>query len=331
MPAPSPIDLEDTRILRKRYISKVKPNFCAYPLTGLPWQLIPLQYVNIARQKRKVMGTHLHLLEMDVQKQTLACFTISQAAVFLCFMLRGQVQFSDHTNKSLLHAHASCCHLSYLSEGRIFVQLPKGRHSLLLFVLNKDWFHLDQAEELLGFLPLIKAFSERHSQPLILEQIPINASIRKTLRKIRRSVLLNVVDRARVLKYIAHCLHIYHTTLHQRQSKQIDLQEKGAMLKQYLSENYRFQEACTLKEIQARLDWSHTTLQRIAKQYLGSSIRTYLYKLRLEKAIELLKTSHMPIHEIAVRIGYSSDIAFIRAFKHSMHIAPHQYRLKLKT
>ncbi len=52
----------------------------------------------------------------------------------------------------------------------------------------------------------------------------------------------------------------------------------------------------------------------------------YLTKWRLYSAGDLLQSCDFPINQIAAKTGYSSDIAFSRAFKREYSISPSQYR-----
>lgn len=62
------------------------------------------------------------------------------------------------------------------------------------------------------------------------------------------------------------------------------------------------------------------------KKQTGTGILIYLHKLRREKAKDLLANSKYNVKEIAQKVGYYTDIGFIRAFKRYEGVTPGQYR-----
>ena len=64
------------------------------------------------------------------------------------------------------------------------------------------------------------------------------------------------------------------------------------------------------------------------KRQTGFTPACYLRQLRLEKAKELLLTTHYSVTDIALQVGYNSNSSFTRAFKEAEGIAPLAYRQK---
>ena len=69
-----------------------------------------------------------------------------------------------------------------------------------------------------------------------------------------------------------------------------------------------------------------TTLFR---EQTGISLLTYIQKVRLEKAKELLETTDLTLEEISVRIGCINGVAVVRLFKKHENITPTAYRKSL--
>ncbi len=67
-------------------------------------------------------------------------------------------------------------------------------------------------------------------------------------------------------------------------------------------------------DLAARFFFNPSYFNNIFKKYTGYTISNYLYKVRMEKAIEYLKTS-MKIYEISEKVGYKSLRHFQRTFK----------------
>ena len=62
------------------------------------------------------------------------------------------------------------------------------------------------------------------------------------------------------------------------------------------------------------------------KSITGLSPGGYLTQWRMFRACELLRVQKLPVIEVAVRVGYESEISFSRAFKRSLEITPAEYR-----
>lgn len=67
-------------------------------------------------------------------------------------------------------------------------------------------------------------------------------------------------------------------------------------------------------------------LSTFFKENVGETFLNYLTRLRIDSAKELIRTTNLPMGEIAVRVGYASGNTFTRIFKKLEHITPTQYR-----
>ena len=95
--------------------------------------------------------------------------------------------------------------------------------------------------------------------------------------------------------------------------------------KQYIQTHFS-QSELTLESVAQFLNVSPIYLSRMIKQELGISFVHLLTKIRLTKAVELLLSTELPIHEIAERVGYDTQHYFSTAFKKAMGVPPNQYR-----
>lgn len=95
--------------------------------------------------------------------------------------------------------------------------------------------------------------------------------------------------------------------------------------KKYMKEHFSNKEF-TLEYLANYLQVSPVYLSRIFKQELGTTFVSYLTKLRIKKAINLLNTTSLKINEIAEQVGYDSQHYFSTAFKKVVGVSPNQYR-----
>ncbi|SEB08698.1 AraC family transcriptional regulator [Rubrimonas cliftonensis] len=88
----------------------------------------------------------------------------------------------------------------------------------------------------------------------------------------------------------------------------------------------RLSEDISLDELAAEARLSPFHFVRMFKRSLGVPPRAYLTRLRVEKASELLERTDLPITEIALEVGYSSNQVLARVFTRHMRVTPSDYR-----
>ncbi|MDC3418233.1 response regulator transcription factor [Aquibacillus salsiterrae] len=96
-------------------------------------------------------------------------------------------------------------------------------------------------------------------------------------------------------------------------------------VQQYLNENYH-DSTMNLAKVADEFHVTKEYLSRIVKQELGISYVSLLSEIRINKAIDLLKTTDMTIREIAEKVGYDSQHYFSTAFKKVVGLSPKQFK-----
>ena len=74
------------------------------------------------------------------------------------------------------------------------------------------------------------------------------------------------------------------------------------------------------------LNYSHGHLCRLIKQELGKKLLDILIEARMEHAAIMLKTTNIPLVDIAATLGYESLSHFISIFEKHHSISPYKYR-----
>lgn len=81
-----------------------------------------------------------------------------------------------------------------------------------------------------------------------------------------------------------------------------------------------------IRELAASVNMSESRLQHLFKQEVQISIIKYANNLRLQKARELLETSHLQVKEIRMKVGLTNESHFQRDFKQKFEATPNNYR-----
>ena len=90
--------------------------------------------------------------------------------------------------------------------------------------------------------------------------------------------------------------------------------------------NKNFSEDISLEDLAERSFYNPSYFSRIFKERFGMGFKTYVIKLRTDKAAALLKTTNMPIKDIIVNCGFNDKNAFYRALEKWYNTTPSKLR-----
>lgn len=93
----------------------------------------------------------------------------------------------------------------------------------------------------------------------------------------------------------------------------------------YIEENYR---TATLTELCGRLHLPMHILSKMIKKITGFNFKELLQRKRLNKAVELMCDTDLPISDIIAAVGYENNSYFHRVFKERYHMTPRNFRIQ---
>lgn len=92
----------------------------------------------------------------------------------------------------------------------------------------------------------------------------------------------------------------------------------------HVRDNYH--DPLSLKTLSHEFNITAPYLGKLFSDETGETFTVWLNKLRIEKAIELMKTTDLTIREIALKIGYVNSNYFYKLFKKYMGVNPGEYQ-----
>lgn len=92
----------------------------------------------------------------------------------------------------------------------------------------------------------------------------------------------------------------------------------------YLVKHYK--QRLTLQDIANHVGVSSFYLERLFKQETSETPRTYLEKIRIDKAGHLLRSTNRTNLEICYEVGFQSPSNFYKAFRRITNCSPSEYR-----
>jgi AraC-like DNA-binding protein len=111
---------------------------------------------------------------------------------------------------------------------------------------------------------------------------------------------------------------------HSEYMKQQERSRRLGRLFDHLEQQYA--RKLTVRQAAAMVGMSESRFMKFFKQATGTTFVSYLTHVRLAHACELLRSTDLPIGEIAARVGVSDQAYFDRRFKQHFHTSPRAIR-----
>jgi AraC-like DNA-binding protein len=122
-------------------------------------------------------------------------------------------------------------------------------------------------------------------------------------------------------------LHVFNKYLKKKTTSKKKVPVWAAHLKELIQDQIDTNLTLSLKQVSQDLNMHPAYLSRSFSKYFDDlSFGDYIRKLRIEKAIEMLKTSAYSLSEIAYLTGFSDQSHFIRIFKKHTGMLPTVYK-----
>jgi len=93
---------------------------------------------------------------------------------------------------------------------------------------------------------------------------------------------------------------------------------------QYIENN--FDQEITLASLSQHVMMGENYVSALFKKKTGETLIHYLHRVRIEKAIDYLRTTDLPVNQIGQNVGFMNDNYFIKIFKRMTGTTPSQYR-----
>lgn len=82
----------------------------------------------------------------------------------------------------------------------------------------------------------------------------------------------------------------------------------------------------TARQLEEIFHYHRNYYNLLLKKYRGKSFREYVQEIRINRAGELLRTTKLPVKDIAARMGYENSSFFYKIFERYYGMGPGEYR-----
>ena len=110
----------------------------------------------------------------------------------------------------------------------------------------------------------------------------------------------------------------------QKHSELTSSNDNVAKILKVIDANYR--DTLTLSEIAKQVNLNVSYMQKIFKESMGNTVYDYLNQYRINQAISMMKSTTLPLLDIAIEVGFSNRQTFYNVFKSYMGYSPKVFR-----
>ena len=241
---------------------------------------------------------------------------------------------------STLHGHHHFL-LTLITQGK-GVQTLNGREIQFqpndLFLLSPADFHKNTLEEgesfsYYGVKFTYELLDARLSELCALDRLPLHLHLQESTAQIARGILRQLVDECREgqnrlgNKAYQQALVEQLIILALREMHQDNQVHTEAFINRALGYLYsHFGESVTVGDAAAYVGYTPNYFNACFRQQMGIPFGEYLRQMRLNYGENLLRSSTMPVTEVAYESGFGSLSYFSRSFREKYNLSPQEYR-----
>ncbi|CAH0343898.1 response regulator [Bacillus sp. CECT 9360] len=219
--------------------------------------------------------------------------------------------------------------------GAVGVSVIKIRDVVDIHAVDKFWsdelllFSLKNIiKDILTDIPYAQFFDDQRGNVVIIvpeEQATKLAEINLAIKEKTETFIGKVIIYCeKVTDHAAHIPLVYKE-LYQQLNTVHQMSPIVILAKNYIDQHYA-DTSLSLNELANYAQVSPTYLSKQFKTELGASFIQYLTKVRIDKALLLMKDPYLKVYEISERVGYSTQHYFCNAFKKVVGKSPSSYR-----
>ena len=109
-------------------------------------------------------------------------------------------------------------------------------------------------------------------------------------------------------------------------TKQDHRRRYNQIIDRYLSDCYAGRTAARVSELAQFLDTARPYLSRVIPQLFGKTLHALLREKQLEEAKRLLRTTPLPMTEVALASAFGTTTTLYRVFRRAHGMTPGEYR-----
>ena len=247
----------------------------------------------------------------------------------ICLNFGGSASFGSGKTAQKLQPTQCAVYSTHLKRYRV-QRLPGQIHRFLTLEMTPAFLRKELGQAMDGISPEFRDFCNGKNRLLLqIESLPT------ALQSLRWQMLAPPVNAsARLLWFRSKIIEILSHFLYRPESEPEPIHDKAGRANRERCERVihllerDMENPPSLEMLAGEVGCSPFHLSRLVSRETGMSIPATLRRLRIERAVTLLRQGKGNITEVAIQVGYSSLGAFNKAFSDQMGCSPSAYLKK---
>lgn len=257
-------------------------------------------------------------------------FEIDEESVIMNFISSNNVETHIEELESEKFSKENTHNIFYTSHFKATFKIPAFEQiNYLSIILSKEFYSAIINEDWKIHEKFSKNILFKQSSYLTSEYLPFTPSIQWIISEIknctRQGALKKMYIEAKIKELLIHQLE---TLINNSQQKETIIPDDYAKLqeaKQIIENDCA--NAPTLTELSRIISLNEFKLKKGFKACFGTTVKSYIIKLRMERAKELFQNKAITVSEVAYKCGYKDVSHFSAAFKSFYGFSPQKFKM----
>ncbi len=278
------------------------PEWCSFPLEFTQRNIL-YQSGNfgILRQLFNYKPFFIDLVEVNSENPLDFMFEIQNKQVFLFFMLVGDMEFYDSSDRVIARTLENSFLMSYYGSGLYHVKVDKGTHIALVITLDPEWLE-KVSLEYKNIFRILTEFNKGTNAYQAMYQGKIDRNLHRWLRKVYGSQKQDI-------GIFDGFLRMNMTLMLKHYDKLLDNHWLAFDIRDFILENL------TDDNLGIEMLCKHFSLTKRALRYqfmqtFGENILNFIKNKRMELAGKLIRTNGLTVAEVYMQVGYKDESTF---------------------
>jgi len=267
--------------------------------------------------------------QMYFTKPQTAVFEIDTESIILNFICCNNVETQIEQLETEKYSKENTHNIFYTTNYKGTFKIPAFEQiNYLSIILSKDFYYTIINEDWELHQKFSKNILLKKSSYLTSKYIPFTPAIQWTIHEIkncnRQGALKKMYIETKIKELLIHQLE---TIIDQPVQQQIDEDDYSKLQEAKLIIEKDYVHAPTLTELSRMISLNEFKLKKGFKACFGTTVKSYIIKLRMEYAKELFKSKGSTVSEVAYKCGYKDASHFSAAFKSFYGFSPQKIKI----
>ncbi|WP_343593076.1 AraC family transcriptional regulator [Flavobacterium sp.] len=325
--------IEATLLTPETPIIKIKIGDKYYPKSTLTEENINIENSDA----EKIISRHLiteGLVLLDTQMyfstSKTVIFEIDEESVVMNFIYSSNVETKIEDLEGEKYSKENTHNIFYTDNFKASFTIPPFTQiNYLSIILSKEFYYNIINEDWQLHEKFSRNILNKKSSYLTSKYLPFTPAIQWVTHEIKNCTRQGALKRIYIESKIKELLIYQLETLNTKPSVQENIDEedytKLLEAKKILDNDYR--NTPTLPELSRLISLNEFKLKKGFKACFGTTVKSYIIKLRMEQAKELFQNKKATVSEVAYKCGYKDVSHFSAAFKSYYGFSPQKFKL----